>query len=1037
MRFGVLGPLVVWPSGGPPVAVPGRKVRALLADLLIHAPRPLSADRLIEDIWAGAPPRKSTGALQAKVSQLRSVLEHAEPGGRSLLVFRPSGYVLQVEPTTIDAGLFTALTTQARTMDDPEAKSALLAEALALWRGPALLDVADENFAGAAACRLDDERLAALEEHAEARLELGHPDILVAELNDLVAQHPLRERLRAAQMRALYRCGRQSDAVKSYHDLRHHLAEEQGLDPSPELAALHLAILKHDQALDREHPRPDTAASPSRTNLPGPLTRLIGRQSAVAELRGRLASDRLVTLTGPGGVGKTRLAVATASAMLPTFTNGVWLVELDSVGQPGGRRTVDSVAEAIMARLGIRDGASYAPIIDRLAAALTNRHILLLLDNCEPVVDAVAELVHALLTTATRLHVLATSQVPLGLAGETIWSVPPLDEAGAVRLFVERATAAAPGFILDDENSPVVDGICRRLDRIPLALELAATRVRALGVHEVAARLDDRFRLLSSGYRGAPARQQTVRATIDWSWNLLAEPDRALLRRLAVHKTWTIDAVDDVAGLARLVDRSLVMVINQRDGPRYHMLESVAAYGIERLHERGELGEVGKQHGRYYAALAERADAELRGHDQRRWLQRLDHETGNLQRAFDGACRRGDAAMARRLVNATAWYLFLRGRLREAGRWAESSLTVEGEAPRAITARAAVWHNSLRLFMGHRAVAATEHSPIDDIDDTTERARAQWLLGFADSDWGEITTSEILVTQALASCRDHGDLWGTAAALSTRAKQAYIRGDLAAVERDGEQSLALFRQLGDRWGQLQAMEWLGALAQLTGDHQRANALHQGALRIARELRLWPQVADQLSWLGRIRMQLGDHDEAQALHKEALQLATEHSYKPGEAFAELGIGCAARQAGHLDAAEKTLTNVLARLSRPDDQTGLGEAVAYTELGFIAELRGDAAAARHFHLQALAAARTLGHQPALAHALEGIAGAETLVGHHQDAARLLGQAVQKRAAAGTQPSPSERNDIERITARIREALGEAAFAAAHRGETRHHV
>ena len=393
--------------------------------------------------------------------------------------------------------------------------------------------------------------------------------------------------------------------------------------------------------------------------------------------------------------------------------------------------------------------------------------------------------------------------------------------------------------------------------------------------------------------------------------------------------------------------------------------------------------------------------------------------------------------MARRLVNATAWYLFLRGRLREAGRWAESSLTVEGEAPRAITARAAVWHNSLRLFMGHRAVAATEHSPIDDIDDTTERARAQWLLGFADSDWGEITTSEILVTQALASCRDHGDLWGTAAALSTRAKQAYIRGDLAAVERDGEQSLALFRQLGDRWGQLQAMEWLGALAQLTGDHQRANALHQGALRIARELRLWPQVADQLSWLGRIRMQLGDHDEAQALHKEALQLATEHSYKPGEAFAELGIGCAARQAGHLDAAEKTLTNVLARLSRPDDQTGLGEAVAYTELGFIAELRGDAAAARHFHLQALAAARTLGHQPALAHALEGIAGAETLVGHHQDAARLLGQAVQKRAAAGTQPSPSERNDIERITARIREALGEAAFAAAHRGETRHHV
>jgi predicted ATPase/DNA-binding SARP family transcriptional activator len=824
MRFGVLGPLTVWPSTGPAVRVPGRKVRALLADLLIHAPRPISADRLIDDIWAGDPPAKATAALQAKVSQLRLILERCEPDSRGLLVFRRPSYVLEVEPAAIDAGVFTALTTRAQATDDSRVKATLLADALALWRGPALIDVADEGFAQAAVTRLEDERLVALEDQAEARLALGQHGVLVVELTELVAEHPLRERLRAAQMRALHRSGRQSEAVKSYGALRHRLVEDQGLNPSPELDALHVAILNHDPALDPDAAVPSAPSAALGTNLPRPLGRLVGRADAVTELRPRLASERLVTLTGPGGVGKSCLALAAANATVDSFPDGAWLVELAPLARPGNRHVLESVAEAVMATLGIRDETtSRSPVTDRLAAALSTRHALLVLDNCEPVIDAVAGLVDVLLRASPGLHVLATSQLPLGLAGERVWSVPPLDAPSAVELFVERATAAAPGFVLDDANSSTVASICRRLDGIPLALELAATRVRALGVDQVAARLDDRFRLLSSGYRSAPARQQTLRATIDWSWDLLTEPDRALLGCLAVHETWTFDAVDDIDGLARLVDRSLVTMIDQTDGPRYRMLESVAAYAIERLFERGELTAVEEQHGLYYATLAERADAGLRGRDQRRWLQRLDHDSANLRRALDAACRRDDAALALRLVNATAWYLFLRGRLGEARRRVEQALAVDdGDSP-AATARATAWRDGLRLLMGDPADPPTPPPRFDDIDDLAQRARAEWFLGFAKSDWGQITTSEALVAQALASCEDHGDVWGRAAALSTRAKQAYIRGDLAAVAPDGEQSLALFRQLGDRWGQLQAMEWLGALAKLAGDYERDSA----------------------------------------------------------------------------------------------------------------------------------------------------------------------------------------------------------------------
>ncbi|MFB4318976.1 BTAD domain-containing putative transcriptional regulator [Actinomadura sp. 21ATH] len=580
MRFGVLGPLAVWDDEGAPVRIPEAKVRALLADLLVHEGRPVPADRLIDDLWGDRPPGRPANALQAKVSMLRRFL------GRSRVVHQAPGYRLDLGGTgdEVDADRFRALAARARTQDDPRARAALLGEALALWRGPAFADFADEEFVRPAADRLADQRLAVLEEQAEARLDAGDHALLAGELADLVARHPLRERLRGVQMRALYLAGRQGDALASYAELRALLADELGLDPGPELAALHEAILRQDPALGPAlAPAPERAAEPAPppSNLPVPLTALIGRDRCREDVTGLLGAARLVTLTGSAGVGKTRLAVEAASGPAgDAFPDGVWFVEF--AGRRGGTA---ELAQEVSAVLGLRDEMAAGPAdggapdpAGRLAAALRDRRLLLVLDNCEHVVEAAAALAGALLRSAAGLTILATGREPLDIPGESVYQVEPLQEDDAVRLFAARAAESAPGFRLDDGRDAVAE-ICRRLDGIPLALELAAGRVRALGVRELAARLNDRFRLLGTGRRGAPARQQTLRAMIDWSWELLAPAERIVLRRLAVHPDGCgLDAAEAVCAgdglraedvlelLTRLVDRSLVTMVEGRRG---------------------------------------------------------------------------------------------------------------------------------------------------------------------------------------------------------------------------------------------------------------------------------------------------------------------------------------------------------------------------------------------------------------------------------------------------------------------------------------
>ena len=1053
MRFGVLGPLAVWAADGEPVAVPEAKVRMLLAALLVDPGRVASVDRLVDEVWE-RPPAHPARALQTLVSRLRGVL------GAEAVPRRPPGYLLDVDAGAVDAGRFAALAEQARADADPRRRAALFAEAIGLWRGDAFDGFADERFAQAAAARLEEQRLLVWEEYAETRLELGEHDLLAGELADLARRHPLRERLRA-----LYGAGRASEALDAFQETRHRLNEDLGLDPGPELAGLQRQILR--QELGGRRPR---------GNLPAPLTDLIGRSEAVAEVRGLLDGGRLVTLTGPGGVGKTRLALEVGRAAAGAFPDGVWFVEL-----AGLRPRDEGVAEEVAAALGFRDEPSPRGVAHRLAEALRGRRLLLVLDNCEHVVDAVADLAGLLLRGAPDVQILATGREPLGVSGERQWPVHPLEvpepgaapeqvaESSAVRLFAARAAAASPGFTVSAENAEAVATICRRMDGIPLALELASTRVRVLGPAELAARLDDRFGLLVGGPRDAPARQRTLKAVIDWSWDLLTGAERAVLRRLAVHRDGCgLEAAEALCAgggvkpaevvdlLARVTDRSLVAV-SAGGPPRYRLLESVSAYCLERL-PADEHAALLRAHARYYTALAERADAHLRGGDQRSWLRRLDAETANLRAALEAA----DAPLAERLVRAMAWYWFLRGRFTEAKRSLVAALR-SGADPAALSA----WLAGMTLLSGEpwREKAPAEAAPqtggrpdgphskavtgdgqaglwpagsplrvaVGDgqaglwpagspLRVAVGDGREEWLLGYAETLFGSLEAGEEHNRRALEGFRARDDRWGVAAAVTLRGLHRHVRGDLAGARRDAEEGLALFASSGDQWGLLQATAVLGRLAEIEGDYREAEDRHREGLALAEHLDLWGEASVRWSELGRIALLSGDPARADELHERGRRLAVRHADRRAQEFAEVGLALSARRRGRFEEAEKYLRTWLEWNGGFDAENG--SALILAELGFLAEQRGDPGAALDLHERGLAAAEATGDPRAIALAHEGLAGAHLLAGRHGEAARLLAAASRMRAEAGAPLPPAERGDVDRITAALRAVLGEDA-------------
>ncbi|MFD3519862.1 BTAD domain-containing putative transcriptional regulator [Streptomyces sp. NPDC058653] len=1086
MRMGVLGPLLLWTADGEPVPVTGAKVRRLLARLLVDPGRPVSADLLVDSLWGGPDseaPVHPYGSLQGQVSRLRSALERAGAGsGRERLVHGPGGYLLHAAGAELDTLRFAELLSRARAAGlGATTRAGLLAEALDLWRGDAYAGHTDDPAMHAAARRLDEERVAAREELLDLRVSLGEQHAVVGELEQLVAVHPLRERLRAVHLRALYRAGRQSDALDSYEDLRDRLARELGLDPGKELTELRQAILRQDADVETrfgpvepcpgpEAPREDVlSGAVTRTSsvasgrLPAPLTPLVGREADAHAVADLLTRSRLVTVTGPGGVGKTRLAVECAAGWGPDGgREEVWLVELAPLPPGSG---AGAVAGAILKTLGLRHpepdagsvpAAVQASVGDNAAQlllrALRERRLLLLLDNCEHLADGVAELLSTVMPQLPGLAVLATAQEPLGLAGEAVHPLAPLAPADAVALFTARA-ALPPGALASPDDAAAVAALCTRLDGLPLALELAAARARGLGVHGLLAGLDDRFALLSRGLRGVPERQRTLRAVIDWSWALLGTAEEAVLRRLAVHAG---DASAEAARatcagadvpdprvpdvLAGLVDRSLVVLVDRPGTTRYRLLESVKEYALERLRQAGEETGTRARHGTYHRELALRAEPLLRGPRQREWLVLLDGAEPDLRPAVEEALSRGEVVPALRTARALTRYWLLRGRPALAGRLLDACLAAERTAPpapeasherAAARAIATAWRTGLTLAEGTSPEAGGAElravlAPLDELPvmaaDPQGRARALCFLAAAQMGAGDVATGEEITRRALAACEELGDSWGTAAALSVRARHALAHGDLEAVRADAERGARLFTTLGDRWGVLQTVFPRAALHEIAGDRAEAGRLHEEGRALAEELGLWTEAAKRLCALGRLALLAGEHVESTQLHTRAWKLAREQNHRPGEADARIGLGMTARRTGDLAGAEAHMEAVLVWFRAIG--YGPGTSLALAELGFSAEERGDPDRARDLHEEGLATARALGDVRAVALALEGLAGVAAAADDPVRSAELLGTAHAARATSGAPLPPAERHDVDRIWAACVAALGEAA-------------
>ena len=640
-----------------------------------------SAERLTDALWGEEPPATAPKALQVYVSQLRRALGPGQP-----IVTRGAGYAIEFEPGQLDLERFETLTDAARSAraDGRLADAAAtLRDALALFRGPPLADAPLLGPAASEAGRLAAVRLATLEERLELDLALGEHAAVAGELETLAAEHPYRERLHAQLMLALYRGGRQADALEAFRRVRHSLVEELGLDPGRELQRLEAAILTQDPALDLAPAAAPAAvaprrAEPARPPLPVAATPLLGRADDVATAIALLADPdvRLLTLTGPGGIGKTRLARELAERLEPRFEDGARFVALAAVADP--ERVVPAIAQA----LGALESEGQNPF-EALVALLAERELLLVLDNLEQVLAAAPEL-GQVLAAAPRVKLLITSRAALRLAGEHELAIAPLAPAPAADLFLRRARALNPRLALGEDEQAGVVRICERLDGLPLAIELAAARSKVLAPAAILERLERRLDLLSAGARDAPARHQTLRATIDWSYDLLDPPAQRLFAQLGVFVGgWTLEAAEAVCGpgaldgLEQLVGQSLVTPAEGRFG----MLQTVREYALERLAQDGGLEATRRAHGQAFAAFADEADLGMRSADAGAWLDRLHADRENVRAAIDSAVAGGDPDTALALCTAVWRYWVVRGHLTEGRALADAALAGGGGTP--------------------------------------------------------------------------------------------------------------------------------------------------------------------------------------------------------------------------------------------------------------------------------------------------------------------------------------------------------------------
>jgi predicted ATPase/DNA-binding SARP family transcriptional activator len=866
LEFRILGSLEVSRQGRA-LALGSARQRALFAVLLLYANEIVPIDRLIEDLWPDDRPATARNNVEVYISRLRRVL------GRDVLRTSAPGYLLRVDRHQVDATRFENLLAAARAAADPGSASRQLADALALWRGRPLADFEYESFARAEISRLEELRLQALEERIEAELALGHAGEVVPQLERLVAENPFRERFRAQLMLALYRCGRQTGALAQYRDAARVFRQELGVMPGPELRALERQILDHDPALRFPRLVPE--------NVPTPPDRLIGRLRELEEIRALFADPnrRLVTLTGPGGSGKTRLALEIAARLREEGTRPSYFVDLAPLSDP------QLVLQAVARLLGVEERAGASPQ-ETIPEFVRGSRLLLVLDNFEHLNDAASD-VAALLADAPGLTVLVTSRSRLRIRGEWCYALGPLPIDDAVCLFLERARAAGRSF----DATPAVEEICRRMDGLPLAIELASARADVLAPETILAQLDDRLGALVDGPRDLPLRQRTLRATIDWSYHLLDAAERDVFDRLAVFAGGcTAEAPSEICGadpkaIASLCDKNLV----RRDGDRIVMLETIREYALARLEGSGEENEVRDRHVRYFFRIAERGSWDV---DAREWASpaALGAEHDNLRAALSWSRESGAVDLQLGLVAALVRFWDVGGYLSEGDAWLQEACVI----------------------------AEREAHPL----------RGSILVGASNlaARLGDLPRAARLARKALRLYRDRDDTPGMMRALHAQALIAAWGGDEARATSLLTQQRAIAAATGNRREEANASVALGGQATQRGDYGQARALLADALAVFHDLGNELGIGQALCHLGIVAALERDHAAAREPLQQSLEIAQRFGYREAAAYSLSGLAAVAAGEGDLEQAERQLAAADVLLDE----------VAATRLPFVAEL-----------------------------------------------------------------------------------------------------
>ncbi|MFI2757498.1 BTAD domain-containing putative transcriptional regulator [Streptomyces echinatus] len=1071
VRYRLLGTTQAIHPDGTAVPVGGARLRALLSVLALRPGRTVPAGVLVDEVWGADPPADAAGALQALVGRLRRAL------GADAVASADGGYRLTAAPDDVDLTRFERLAGDglaALADGDPAKAAAVLDDALGLWHGPALADLPGHT---AEAARWETRRLDVLRARHTAALALGRAERSLPELTALCDDHPLDEPLQALRLRALRDAGRPAQALAAYEDVRRLLADRLGSDPGPELRALHAELLHEEPAA--AHP----AAGPG--NLPARLTSFVGREADIEDIGADLAGARLVTLLGPGGAGKTRLSQEAAEAVRHTVRDGVWLAELAPVDDP------DAVPQAVLTAIGARDtvlhGAGVESMravterhgdpLERLVEHCARRRMLIILDNCEHVVDAAARLTEGLLARCPELTVLATSREPLGVPGERVRPVEPLPEPVALRLLADRGAAARPGFRADDDPEACAE-ICRRLDGLPLAIELAAARLRMLTPRQIADRLDDRFRLLTSGSRTVLPRQQTLRAVVDWSWDLLDGGERDVLARLSVFAGGCdLAAAEAVCGpaaldaLGSLVDKSLVVAAPaDGGGMRYRLLETVSEYAGERLAETGHRAEAERAHLTYYRELARTTDPLLRGPGQRAAIGRFQLEYENLRTALRHAVAARDEQEGLSLIHSLLWFWQMRDQRVEARVWCREVMSL-GPDPFAEPVRRAepVWrrctdtpppYTGEDLAEARRGVHLAHLACMDTEMEAWQNPAAQAKLRaitrvyepgmpqtcrtpgllwfFAVLLTGGVDLLRTIVDAAVQTSRDTpGYEWELAGALQMRAglfaNRTAWAGDAA---RDADESLEIYRRLGDNWGATEALSARGEARERKGDCHEAAADYQAAIGHAERLGARAQVAVLRARLGNVLIEAGDSDRGERMLRDVIasQDGSLHDAMP---TARLHLAAWLALTDRTAEAREQLR--LLREEGPLAHFVVFDAVILCQEGWLDALdrRTEEALPRIRRALRLAAdpltqaINPHQHSLCLSAAAMALADADADAdggSRAADGARCLA-AAHALLPPGHRPSVVERLGLDLTEARIRERLDERAYAAAY--------